>query len=95
MSNVLKVDGDLLESAASDLGTVSREFADADARADTIADEVGDAGLAEAVRAFSADWSNRREKMREGIDNLYELTRAVAETFTEADDELASVLENE
>ena len=95
MSLFLKVDGDLLESAASDLGTVSREFAQADARADGIADAVGDAGLADAVRGFSTSWSNRREKMREGIDDLYELTRAVADSFTEADGELASALESE
>lgn len=89
----LVVDTEMLIETGAQLAIVAQEFEDADRYAESVADAVGDDTLAEAVRSFTTDWKGRREKMRESIENLAELTGAVGTELAGIDGDLASSLE--
>ncbi|GAA4720536.1 hypothetical protein APR04_001666 [Promicromonospora umidemergens] len=95
MGDRLLVDLNLLTETGSQLTSIVNEFEGADAYAESVADAVGDDGLANAVRDFSTKWKNRREDMREAIENLAELTSAVGEQFRDLDTELGKNLEGD
>lgn len=89
----LVVDTEMLIETGAQLAIVAQEFEDADRYAESVADAVGDDTLAEAVSSFTTDWKGRREKMRESIENLAELTGAVGTELAGIDGDLASSLE--
>ncbi|MFD2797422.1 hypothetical protein ACFS27_27965 [Promicromonospora vindobonensis] len=93
MTDQLVVDVDLLLDTGDDLTAIVNEFDGADSYADQVADAVGDDTLADAIRDFSSEWKNRREKMKESIANLAELTTAVGTQFQDVDNQLATSLE--
>jgi L-lactate utilization protein LutB len=93
MTDQLVVDVDLLLDTGDDLTAIVNEFDGADSYADRVAAAVGDDTLAEAIRDFSSEWKNRREKMKESIANLAELTTAVGTQFQDVDKQLATSLE--
>jgi conjugal transfer/entry exclusion protein len=93
MTDQLVVDVDLLLDTGDDLTAIVNEFDGADSYADRVADAVGDDTLADAIRDFSSEWKNRREKMKESIANLAELTTAVGTQFQDVDKQLATSLE--
>lgn len=91
----LTINTDVLNSAATNLRKVAREFNAADSRANRIADAVGDDALASAVRDFASSWDDRREKMYEAIGELAEASGAIGENFEEIDYEFGAVLRGE
>lgn len=93
MTDQLVVDVDLLLETGNDLTAIVNEFDGADSYANRVADDVGDDTLADAVRDFSNEWKGRREKMKESIANLAELTTAVGTQFQDVDKQLATSLE--
>ena len=93
MGDRLVVNVTLLTDTGDQLTSIVNEFEGADAYAESVADAVGDDKLAGAVRDFSSKWKGRREKMRESIANLAELTTAVGDQFKDADTTLGKSLE--
>lgn len=92
MADVI-VDWDGLRTLSGQLKTVSIEFQDANTRSDGIADAVGHAGLAGAVRHFAHGWDDRRAEMVEAIAYLSDATAGVAEAFEMTDKDLAAAMD--
>lgn len=95
MGSTLRLDAALLEETGSSLERIAAEFDDADRRAAQVAEGVGDDELANAVRDFAVTWTGRREKLRGSVENLAELTSAVATQFDGLDKDLSSSLDGE
>jgi hypothetical protein len=89
----LRIDTTLLVDTGADLGLVAAEFDAADTYAGQVAEAVGDDELADAIRSFAGDWTERRAKMRDSVANVAELVGAVGEQFEGVDSDLANSLE--
>ncbi|MEE6272339.1 hypothetical protein [Georgenia wangjunii] len=88
----LRIDLEGLRDLGTDLGVVAREFGEANVSSDAVAEATGHPGLAEAVRSFAHGWDDKREDMVAGIEALGEGARAIADAFTDIDNEYAASL---
>lgn len=89
----LRIDTEQVRAVGSGLTRIAAEFADANVGSDRIAEAVGHAGLADAVRSFAHSWDDTREDMTESIKGLGEATSAIADIFEQADGELAAAMD--
>ncbi|HEX5857127.1 MAG TPA: hypothetical protein VFY91_03365 [Microbacterium sp.] len=89
----LKIDLDAVRAIGSDLQSLAGEFEGANVRSDGLADAVGHAGLADAVRSFAHSWDDTREKMVEGIKGLGEATTVIADVFMQTDADLEAAFD--
>ncbi|MCE1174895.1 MAG: hypothetical protein LWW77_09855 [Propionibacteriales bacterium] len=81
----MQVEVDAIATLGQDLVAVATEFEGANANSDTIADAVGHAELAEAVRDFAHGWDDRREKLAKATRSLGEAAGQVAATWKDFD----------
>lgn len=88
----LTVDILLLDAAGIDIARIHSEFTGATARADSLSDAVGHAGLAERVEAFASSWDKRRSELAEQLDTVRKHLDTVVEGFRTTDEELAKAL---
>lgn len=95
MSGRLTVDTTALREAGTSLRSVATEFDRANVRSDTVADAVGHAGLASAVRDFAHGWDDTRADMVEGMAALADACTGIGEGFEELDTEFAAALRGE
>ncbi len=75
------------------MGPVGTVFEDDAGRRDRIAEAVGHDSLAEAVRSFAHAWDDTREEMTSSISGLGGAKTAIADTFEQADQELAAAMD--
>ncbi|NLF05319.1 MAG: hypothetical protein GX593_10025 [Actinomycetales bacterium] len=94
MTYDIKLDLAELDALASDLGTIIDEFEEAGSHADEAAESTGSRVLADKVRSFESSWDIRRGKMVEDIKSLQQNITTIAETFVDADADLATSLED-
>jgi hypothetical protein len=88
----MTIDVDAIEALGTDLAAVANDFADANAKSDQVAAEVGHSGLSETVRGFAHSWDDRRAKMLETMNALSEASIALAEAWRDLDQQGADAL---
>ncbi|MFT4136587.1 hypothetical protein [Microbacterium sp.] len=91
----LRIDTERVRSIATGVTGIAREFEGANVHSDSIADAVGHEGLAAAIRSFAHSWDDTRKDMTESIRGHGEATAAIAETFEQADAELAAAFDEQ
>ena len=93
MPEKLVVDTTSLRGLSADLTTVhaTLESAESDSRA--LAGMIPHDRLAGEIRDFSTQWDRRRSELVGQIDELSQRVGAVADTFDQADLELATAIE--
>ncbi|MEZ5214209.1 MAG: type VII secretion target [Microbacterium sp.] len=89
----LRIDTERVRSVGTGLARIAHEFENASVHSDQIAASVGHEGLADAVRSFAHAWDDTRSDMTESIKGLGEATTAIADTFEQADHELAAAMD--
>ena len=89
----LRLDTERVRTVGAGLTRIAAEFQNANVRSDRIAEAVGHDGLADAVRSFAHAWDDTREDMTSSITGLGEATTAIADTFEQADQELAAAMD--
>lgn len=90
--STLTVRGSSLEALFSTLTVIKRELEAADGSADEAADACGHAGLAERVRLFSTEWNDVRRGLSESLGDLGRAAGALADGFSEVENQLAGQL---
>ncbi len=89
----LILDLDALSSAAGSADQIRMTFTSASGIAQDVAELTGHGGLAAKVREFADAWDVSRQRLSGGLEFLDSALRAVVETFTELDGELARQLD--
>lgn len=89
----LELNTEQVRAVGAGLSRIAAEFQNANVRSDSIAEAVGHDALAEAVRSFAHAWDDTREEMTSSISGLGEATTAIADTFEQADQELAAAMD--
>ncbi|PZU47566.1 MAG: hypothetical protein DI566_05375 [Microbacterium sp.] len=89
----LRIDTERVRAVGTGLARIAHEFENANVRSDQIAEATGHDGLADAVRSFAHSWDDTRSDMTESITGLGEATTAIADTFEQADQELAAAMD--
>jgi hypothetical protein len=88
----LKVDTQSLRDTAAALKLIKTEFDDANANSDTLADAVGEPGLASRVRDFAQNWDMRRKDMVDKIATLEKNISDGADALDKTDKQLGDSL---
>lgn len=88
-------DGDTVARLRTDLARIRREFESADDTSSDVAEAVGHRGLAERVRAFTHNWTNRRGDLVEQLQTLEEHFAHLDQSFDDVDGGLASSVRGE
>jgi hypothetical protein len=91
----MRVNGDRLLEVQTGLTTVHTSFSDAEKLTDGWRDVVGHGGLADQLDDFSGNWDDTRDNMLEGIKAIAEAAGAIAATFEDLEDQLASAIRGE
>ena len=89
----LKIDTARVRAVGTGLARIAHAFENANVHSDQVAASVGHDGLADAVRSFAHAWDDTRADMTESIAGLGEATNAIADTFEQADQELAAAMD--
>jgi len=92
MGDRLTVDTAGLREAGAGLRTVAAEFDGANASSDVVADAVGHAELASAIRDFAHGWDDRRAEMVADIASLAEACSGIGDGFEDLDHAFAAAL---
>ncbi|MDM7830222.1 hypothetical protein [Cellulomonas edaphi] len=92
MGDGLAVDTAGLREAGAALRAVAEEFDAANAHSEAVADAVGDADLAAAVRDLAHGWDDRRAEMVQDIAWLARACEAIGEGFENLDRAFAAAL---
>ena len=92
MAEKLKIVGGRLDKGIASLAAAESFFDLVQDRANESADACGHGGLARALRESSNNWSIRRGKLAEALENLGGHLRTAKETFGNVDDELARMV---
>lgn len=90
----IKIDLDRLERAHGNLAKVVTEFTSTEQLGSAAADAVGDPILEIAVDQFVGGWAIRRGELAEELQYLADATKAIHDTFSELDAELAKRAES-
>ncbi len=89
-SDDIQIDADAVRFLAQRIESVRHEIQQAGDLDDSPG--IGSKLVREALHDFSADWSDKRKKLADGLDKASDALRNTADTFTETDGALASSL---
>lgn len=93
MTDKLVVDTRALRGLRDDLTTVHSTLESAESDSKALAGMIPHDRLAGEIRDFSTQWDRRRGELVGQIDELSQRVGAVADTFEQADIELATAIE--
>lgn len=88
----LRVDTALLQEAGAQLRVVAREFGNANATSEYIAEAVGHPDLAQSVRDFADKWDDTRQGMLSNIANLARSATGTGDAFDQLEDAFTAAL---
>jgi uncharacterized protein YukE len=89
----LVVNTETLRDLSTNLATVHTTLTSAAADSRDLGAMIPHARLAHEIDDFSSQWDRRREELIGQVDALQQRTAAVADTFEQADLELATAIE--
>ncbi len=95
MAERLVIDGNTLQRGLASLEAARLEFGLIQDRTGESANACGHAGLAGALRKSASNWSTRRGKLTQALENLVEHMRQSIKTFEEVDKTLAKGVSGE
>jgi hypothetical protein len=88
----LVVDLLTMDAARIDVGRIRREFTEAAARSDRLAEAVGHPLLAERVQEFVDNWDHRRSELAEQLGVVGDHLQMIVSGFEQTDQDLARAL---
>ncbi|WP_072314591.1 hypothetical protein [Agrococcus sp. Marseille-P2731] len=95
----VKVDYSKLSTLSRRLRDIIDEFDEASARREDLEAAVdrpdGHATLQDRVREFESQWDDRRNQLKDGLENVLERTDKTLEAWQTGDEELAASVESE
>ncbi|HWH98096.1 MAG TPA: hypothetical protein VNS80_06990 [Pseudolysinimonas sp.] len=92
MGDVMIV-SDVIARMRTDLGRVRREFENANANSERVAEDVGHPRLGEKVTNFAHNWDQRRKELVEQIETVEGQLSTIESAFGEVDIELSGTLD--
>jgi hypothetical protein len=81
----MTIDVDAIDALGTDLASVAAQFDDANADSDRIADNIGQAELAEVVRDFAHQWDDTRQKLVDTTQSLSQAATQLAQAWRDID----------
>lgn len=94
MATEFKVDHSI-HGLARDLKAISDEFGDAEDFSDDLAEAVGNDGLADEVRDFATKWNKKRTEMKNNVDFVHALIKALGDGTDQIDSDLQKAIKQE
>jgi len=91
MSDLI-IEADVIERMRVDLGRLLKEFEDANANSDSVAESVGHPHLADKVRNFAHNWEHRRKDLIEQIRTIEKNLAEIQKQFDTVDKKFATGL---
>jgi N-acetylglucosamine-6-phosphate deacetylase len=89
----VKVDPDLLDQVAGQLGEIASALRSADARAREDRGVLGHGGLASAMAEFVGNWRVHRERLLSSVEAHQKMASHSADAYRRLDDQLGSLLD--
>lgn len=84
---------DVLSRMRTELSIVRREFENATANSENVAEDVGHPRLGEKVVNFAQNWDHRRKELVEQIETVEKNIDTIQQAFADVDIELAGYLD--
>ncbi|AEG45550.1 hypothetical protein [Isoptericola variabilis] len=95
MGDRLRIDLGVVRDTATRLGSIGTSLEGAESAADELAGMIPHRGLAGCVEKFGKNWDRARTELIGKLEDLQGAATTVADTFEEADSEMAATVRGE